>query len=434
MPSPTITLPLAAFVSILAAGLVAHGATPATDFFRVTLDGKKAKVLRVADNIEVFSSTEHAEAIQYAMDHLSAGRSTREKVHLVGEFHANTTIMIPSFTTLELDGRLTLKAAVNKQLIAQAKPKSGNTQIEMVGGVYNGNREEQTYQDNTSDPGYYLIRFERVTESDFTDFIAENSSSDAFVLSTYCSHNRATNLTGRDTGRFGTGISNGNGLGDRGSHNTWIDCVTSDTYSDGWVIKCQNSTFTRCIARKGFKGAGFGLFGDRPIVGNQFIDCEVQGFDGRGVTLRKPSSPEKGDDPIKHNLLQIYVHDNGTAGQENQHGVRLWSSRKPVSKEEMISNNQLDLLVTHNHEIGLYIQGPNVEHTTGTIVIHSNEIDAHIEGHDNTLTFLVPDLSKAKIEDEGINNKITIRQISPEDAATSWAAKKYYDLLKNPPH
>jgi hypothetical protein len=240
-----------------------------------------------------------------------------------------------------------------------------------------------------------------------------------------------TGVTGRGAGIPEVGVSNGNGLGDRGNNNTWVDCVTEDTYSDGWVIKCQNSTFINCIARRGATGAGFGLFGDRPITGNKFYNCEVSGFTGRGVTLRKPSDPKKGNDPISDNTFQIYVHDNGVENLTEQVGFRLWSSRAPVDAAagEMITRNHVDLLIQRNHEYGFLIKDEYVSHTTGTVVIMANTIDAKIEGYENDLTFLVPDITKAKIVTAGKNNKVHVRQITPADAQTSWAAKKYYEQL-----
>jgi len=93
----------------------------------------------------------------------------------------------------------------------------------------------------------------------------------------------------------------------------------------------------------------------------------------------------------------------------------------------MITRNKVDLLIQRNHEYCFYIKNGYVCNTTGTVVIMGNTIDAKIEGYDKDLTFLVPDVAKAQIITAGKNNKVKVREITPADAATSWAAKKYYE-------
>jgi hypothetical protein len=238
------------------------------------------------------------------------------------------------------------------------------------------------------------------------------------------------NLLGRNTGLPETGISNGNGMGDRGYSNSWTDCLTDDTYSDGFVFKSRKSIWRRCVAKNGDTGAGFGLFCDALIADNKVYDCEVYNFKGRSVTLRKPGELEKGDDPIRNNYFEVYVHDSGSAtSSDDQAGCRLWNSRNTVGGKELIRDNVMNIFVRNSYDEGFYIKDSHVSGTTGTIVCYSNHPDAVIEGHDNNLTFLVPDLSKATITKSGSNNTVNKRTISRTDTNSSWAARKYYSVI-----
>lgn len=428
-------LPIIGAALILAASSAAVFAD-LTPYYSVTLSGTTGVVTRVSDNATVYSSTNHQAAIQYAIDNLPAGRTSRARVSLTGDFVANKTILIPSYTSIQLNGSITLASNVNANLIGQKNPTTGDTQIEMIGGTYDGNKYNQYYDPSgATSPGFYLFIFKKVTDSDFRGFIAQNCGSDAFVLDTNCRSNRSSNLVGRNAGIPETGYDNGNGLGDRGDHNTWTDCLAADTYSDGWVIKCQNSTFTRCVARGGATGGGFGFFCDRLIAYNNFFDCEVSGWDGRSVSLRKPTDPSKGDDPIVGNYMEFYIHNSGVVGSSDtsQAGGHLWSSRSAVNGLELIRSNHVQLLLVSNYLHGFRIRGANVSDTTGTVVAFGNTIDGQVEGHNNTLTFLAPNTNSVSIVKAGVSNNITIRNITPADATNSWAVRKYYELFSGLP-
>ena len=421
---------------ILLASSAALSADSLTPYYSVALSGATGVVTRVSDNAAVYASTNHHLAIQYALDNLPAGRTSRERVSLTGDFVASQAILLPSYTSIELDGSITLAPNSNTSLIGQRNPTTGNTQIEMIGGTYDGNKYHQYYATNgATSSGFDLFVFKRVTFSDFIGFTAQNCGGDAFVLDTNCRSNKCSNLVGRDAGNAATGVSNGNGLGDRGDFNTWTDCLVANTYSDGWVVKSRNSIFTRCVATGGATGAGFGFFCDRLIASNRFFDCEVSGWNGRAVSLRKPTEVSKGDDPILDNYLEFYIHDSGVVGSpdSNQVGEQLWSSRLAINGLELIRGNVVQLLAVSNHQYGFWLRGANVSHTTGTIVAYGNTIDARVEGHDNTLTFLAPNTNSVSIQKAGYNNTINVRNVALADATNSWAVRKYYELLTGTP-
>jgi hypothetical protein len=394
-------------------------------YYNVTLSGSTA-IVKNAGGTQVYSSTDHQAAIQWAINNLPSGRTTKAKVKMTGTFTVDDTILLKSYLVFELSGTIKLANGVNKDLVHTATIEAGETDIEMIGGTYDANRNNQS----KSTGGYYCILLKHARNSIFRDFTAQNCGQDGFILDTRCRNNTCINLLGRTTGLPETGISNGNGMGDRGDGNTWTDCVTDDTYSDGFVFKCRNSVWRRCLAKNGDTGAGFGLFCDDLICSNKVYDCEVRNFKGRAFSLRKPSDTSKGDDPIRNNYFEVYIHDTGVASSsDDQVGFRLWCSRNAINGKELIRDNQVHLLVRNTYDQGFYIKESHVSGTTGTIVCYSNHPDAIIEGHDNNLTFLVPDINKDTITKKGVNNTVNIRTISRSDTNTSWAARKYYQLI-----
>lgn len=400
--------------------------------YSVTLLNGEAVVNAESNDPPVFASSNHREAIQWAIDHLPPDRTSKMKVQITGEYTTEGTIVLPSYTSIELDGKITLAAGVNAAVVGERQSEEGETDIEMIGGTYDGNKWEQEIDTSKGGgPGYYCILFKQVRNSVFKNFTTQNYGKDGFILDTKCHDNVCSNLIGRWSGYPEKGIFEGNGLGDRGTSNEWTDCLATDTANDCWVIKCRKSTFTRCVARNQLTGGAFGLFCDNLIADNKFYDCEAVNCHGRALTLRKPNNPAKGPDPIRDNYFEIYVHDNGSRNgiEEDQVAVRLWCSRDAIKRKELIRNNEMHLLIANNYREGFYIKESHVEGTTGTIVAYGNEIDAIVEGHHNNLTFLVPDVTTASITDKGSRNKVVVREIKPSDKSTSWAARKYYELL-----
>ena len=79
-------------------------------------------------------------AIQAAIDGLTGSRSWLEKVVIKGNFTIGQ-ITIPSYTIIEIHGKLTLAAATNDDMF---RPEDNATNIIIKGGVLNGNKANQT--------------------------------------------------------------------------------------------------------------------------------------------------------------------------------------------------------------------------------------------------------------------------------------------------
>jgi hypothetical protein len=91
-----------------------------------------------------FKGTDASTVIQAALNALTPNRTWKEKVVLKGNFTISNTIKIPSYTILEVQGKLTLANGVNKNMIENSDRKNGNVEIEICGGKLDGNRAGQT--------------------------------------------------------------------------------------------------------------------------------------------------------------------------------------------------------------------------------------------------------------------------------------------------
>lgn len=96
-----------------------------------------------------FSGTDAATVIQNTLDALTNGRTWKEKVVLKGDFVINNSIGIPSYTILEIRGRLKAKNNCAISAGTGMLQNSGfwadpNTEMEIIGGEIDGNKANNT--------------------------------------------------------------------------------------------------------------------------------------------------------------------------------------------------------------------------------------------------------------------------------------------------
>ena len=228
----------------------------------------------------------------------------------------------------------------------------GATNIEMSGGTYYGNKENNLGQQDTTNLGFRplitrtrLINFIHIRDSYFHDMVIENASDDNFSLGQNATYNQCRNLVSRGAG-LSPGDLSGNALTDRGDYNRWYDCIAEDCTSDGWTPKCRNSEFHRCIARRN-AGPGFGLYAlvdglpkgqDRGQVleGNKFYACEAYDNIRSGFSINVCSDGCPGA-IVRNNYIQGAFHNNGMSG------VLIRNVGAGT-----VEDNQLDILVFGN--------------------------------------------------------------------------------------
>ncbi|MEK7555606.1 MAG: right-handed parallel beta-helix repeat-containing protein [Patescibacteria group bacterium] len=113
-------------------------ATPAN--YVVFLSGGTTYVRDGLDGSIDYSNTDPETAIEWAMNNLTSGRTWKEKVVVKGNYTIDTSIDIPSYTILELQGRLT-KASGDFTTLGMFVI-NGTNNIEVIGGSIDGNYDD----------------------------------------------------------------------------------------------------------------------------------------------------------------------------------------------------------------------------------------------------------------------------------------------------
>ena len=310
------------------------------------------------------------------------------EVHATGTFRVDGTLRLPANVTLILNG--VMQGKHQKYMITNKGKISG---IHMQGGVYRGEWD-------ASATGCRLIEFSDTTGSTFSDFVVENTGH-TFGFNAGCSGNTCSNLVVRKTS---TGKGSLNGLADRGSNNTWIDCSVDGTESDAFIVKCSDSTFTRVNLSNGAT-TGFGFYaridgsnnqgGD--LHGNKFYDCGVSNCAHAAFSLNAPG-----------NGVGAYIHDNFIQGVVRRNTKMVTGSSGGLffvnkSAGGRVENNTFDLLVLDNTGGGVTINA-GCNHNSGSVVVAGNTPwDVSNAGKGNTITAYVPlNAPKPRISGSGI--------------------------------
>jgi hypothetical protein len=94
-----------------------------------------------------FTSTNATLVGTNAVNSLTVGRTWKETVLFKGTFVFDSTLMVPSYTKIILDGKISLSNYVNVSIISNKDfSTTGNTQIELQGGEWDGNQANELAQ------------------------------------------------------------------------------------------------------------------------------------------------------------------------------------------------------------------------------------------------------------------------------------------------
>ena len=116
--------------------------------YLVETDGTNITVYDKDGNKAYGPVTDAATAINWALSNLTSGRTWKEKAVIKGNYIINTTIKVPSYTILEIQGKLSLADNANCDVIQNSDQTNGNTQIEIIGGIIDANKNGQTNANN----------------------------------------------------------------------------------------------------------------------------------------------------------------------------------------------------------------------------------------------------------------------------------------------
>lgn len=155
--------------------------------------------------------------INTALNALTAGRTWIEKVLLRGSFTVDAIITVPSYTILEVQGRIKVANNVNVGVLENADSVAGNSHITLLGGVYDGNEANQVGGLNS-----HAIAFGGAcTDLLFAETVVENASYDNYIV-------------------HGAGSKDIN----------FINCTANGGRDDGFnPLTCKGVSFTGCVAK-----------------------------------------------------------------------------------------------------------------------------------------------------------------------------------------
>jgi len=112
-------------------------------WYIVLTDGVTHSVYDKNGNL-AHSGPNAAVEINWALANLTVGRTYKQKVVVIGNYTIAAPIAVPSYTILDLtEARLYLANGSNCNMIQNSDQVAGNTDIEVVGGILNGNRTNQ---------------------------------------------------------------------------------------------------------------------------------------------------------------------------------------------------------------------------------------------------------------------------------------------------
>lgn len=117
--------------------------------YLVYKDGTDTVAVNGSTGKEDSRDTSAATVIQYALDNLTGGRTHKETVAFKGAFTIAAAIVIPSYTILDFNGAsLTLKDSAGFHMLQIGDGTTGVTDVEIMHGVFDGNRANQSAEKN----------------------------------------------------------------------------------------------------------------------------------------------------------------------------------------------------------------------------------------------------------------------------------------------
>lgn len=100
----------------------------------VFLEGVNAVAYSIETGSIISSNSNHQIAINEALDNLTIGRNYKERIILVGHFSISSELLVSSYTTLEVSGKLTSTLSGFSAILTNKN--ATNTDIDVIGGLY----------------------------------------------------------------------------------------------------------------------------------------------------------------------------------------------------------------------------------------------------------------------------------------------------------
>lgn len=277
---------------------------------------------------------------------LTAGRTYKEKVVLDGDFTV-TTITIPSYTILEINGKLKLADSTDDNLLITA---SAATDIDVIGGILDGNKANQT---SSTLNGIKLVGATRTSISNVT---IKDVKGCGVYIDEDCKPVRVSNFVIKgctDSGVYiygeggetydkhvilvGELTENQYGVQTRGAWGCIFNSLSvHNNTADGFKIKSANmSVISNCtIYENTNSGIVFWNHSEGVIIGNSIgrntdYGIEVRGYcyvgqiSGNTVTGNLKHGIYLWNEPFGFDIVNNCVGDNNLDGTGNHDNIHL---------------------------------------------------------------------------------------------------------------
>lgn len=332
-----------------------------------------------------FASTDATTVIQSALNALTPNRTWKEKVVIKGNFENVGRINIPSYTILEIQGSLKAKNALNNHLLYTY----GTTNIEIHGGIIDGNRLNQT-------AGYNAINIANCTraavnrvhvKSWLGNTVHVHNSSHVWV--TYCSNEDIDTsgvwsgivFSGTSTACFAIGNSMYGSIQAVGTSNIIGNKVYGYSGAHGGIYAYGTGTLVANNYATGFAPGHGGI--EVRGYGNVIIGNVLENNSGNGIELNAYNSTED----VRRNVVVGNV-----IRANSSHGIYITRTNGNIS-DLLIADN----VVIDNGGYGIYMESISIDNvritsnillgnTSGAIRLSPYATNVFIRGNVGYLT------------------------------------------------
>ncbi len=150
-----------------------------------TTDGL-VKALNTTSGVIDYSNADFVTVLESAMNNLTPNRTWKELVTIIGDQNASSTIDIPSYTTIEIRGKVTLEDNTDDTFFQNSNADSyttlSNNDIEIFGGEIDGNKDNNAVGPSGGDETH-TIRIKNVTNVHIHDMKIVNGWTSAIRTS-----------------------------------------------------------------------------------------------------------------------------------------------------------------------------------------------------------------------------------------------------------
>lgn len=237
-------------------------------------------------------TTTSAACINNAIAALTAGRTWKERIVLMGSFTTSASITLASYTILELDGKVKLSNDAHVKMVYGDEV----SHVEICGGDWDGNLANDTHGGSECRGFCIYGSFGTHCDDIYIHDLAIHDLAYDNIACMYCDNVTIQNCHIYNAGDFARGeYYYGHGLGMYYSSNCVVDhCHIEDCASGGCYFYCEddstvqsvnNNQITHNLVERTYtSGISFGRRGAEDVTGydlhegNTVIDCGIDGY------------------------------------------------------------------------------------------------------------------------------------------------------------